>query len=248
VFASPFERHLLFLCYQFGLRGGLALSLLAWLVLAGPAHANADLAETVRLSVEKNVQELIADFNREKARYQEDPSGFLRRMDDSLTQIVDFRRIAARVMGKFARQASAAQKDRFVEVFKTSLYQTYTKTLVESGAFEIRVTRATINSRSEERASVDLEVVSDNGTIFPVVYSMFLNEQKKWMLENVIVFGVNVGLAFRDRFEAQYREHRGNIDAVIDGWTTTLDIHRPEPDPKTPGAPDVRVDSSGAES
>lgn len=206
-----------------------------WLVLAAIWSGNAmaettapGSAEAVRQSVAKNVAELIADFNREKHVYQTNPQDFYKKMDASLTRIVDFRRIAARVMGKYSKQASTEQKDRFVEVFKKSLYETYTKTLIESGAFEIRVTKATINDRSDDRASVDLEVVSDNGQIYPVVYSMYRRDDQTWLLENVIVFGVNIGLAFRDRFEDKYREHRGQIDSVINAWSADIDIKRPE--------------------
>lgn len=190
-------------------------------------------AEVVRQSVAKNVAELITDFNREKHVYQTNPQDFYGKMDASLTRIVDFRRIAARVMGKYSKQASSEQKDRFVDVFKKSLYETYTKTLIESGAFEIRVTKATINDRSDDRASVDLEVVSDNGQIYPVVYSMYRRDDQTWLLENVIVFGVNIGLAFRDRFEDKYREHRGQLDSVINAWSADIEIKRPDGSEKT---------------
>lgn len=203
------------------------------LTLLGSGSAMAEAAapgsaETVRQSVEKNVAELIADFNREKHVYKTNPQDFYKKMDASLTRIVDFRRIAARVMGKYSKQASDQQKDRFVEVFKKSLYEAYTKTLIESGAFEIRVTKATINDRSDDRASVDLEVISDNGQIYPVVYSMYRRDDQTWLLENVIVFGVNIGLAFRDRFEDKYREHRGQLDSVINAWSADIEIKRPE--------------------
>lgn len=194
--------------------------------------ANADsikeAEDKVRQDVARNVAELVEDFNREKASYNDNPQRFFDRMDVSLTKIVDFRRIAARVMGKYAKQASEEQKDRFVETFKKSLYETYTKTLIESGAFQIKVTKATINSRSDDRASVDLEVVSDNGQVYPVVYSMYRREDQSWFMENVIVFGVNIGLAFRDRFEAKYREHKGNLDTVINAWSADIDIKRPD--------------------
>ena len=40
----------------------------------------------------------------------------------------------------------------------------------------------------------------------------------RWMMENVIVEGVNIGLAFRDRFAQEMEENRGQVQAVIDGW------------------------------
>ena len=57
---------------------------------------------------------------------------------------------------------------------------------------------------------------------------MYRTDEGLWLMENVIVFGVNVGLAFRDRFETQMRATRGDVDAVIAGWNVKLDIENPE--------------------
>lgn len=200
------------------------LSLLVSNVAFGGEHE----AELVRQAVEKNVTELVDKFDRERQYYETDPERFFSSMDQALGKIVDFRRIAARVMGKYARKASREQRDRFVAVFKDSLYETYTKTLVESGAFKINVIKAKINSRSDKRATVDLEVVSDNGSVYPVVYSMHRTKSDEWLMENVIVFGVNIGLAFRDKFESQMRRNKGDVDAVIGAWTAPLDIKKPK--------------------
>ncbi len=204
------------------------LSLIFALVLAHSGLVQASQEEEIRLTVKENVDELVAYFNKEKNYYESDPERFFKNMDTALAKIVDFRRIAARVMGKHARKADKDQRNRFVEVFKNSLFETYTKTLVESGTFKIRVVKATMNSRSDERASVDLEIESDNGNVYPVIYSMYRNDDGRWMMENVIVFGVNIGLAFRDRFENQMRANRGNVDAVIDTWDVKLDLEQPK--------------------
>lgn len=183
-----------------------------------------DQSEVVRKTVETSVQDLLAKFNEEKAFYETDPERFFSNMDSSLSEIVDFRRIAARVMGKYGRTASASQRDQFVKAFKDSLYNTYTKTLIDSGVFKININKAEINTRSDQRASVYMDVVSENGTIFPVIYSMHKTNEQKWMMENVIVFGVNIGLAFRDKFELEYRKNKGDIDKVIKGWSVDLEL------------------------
>lgn len=185
-------------------------------------------SEEIRQTVEKNVLEVLELFKSERQHYDTDPERFLKSMDAALNKIVDFRRIAARVMGKYGRRASKDQKNRFVSVFKDSLYSTYTKTLVESGVADIKVNKAKLNSRSNKRAVVDMQVVTDNGTVLPVAYSMYLSDEGDWLLENVIVFGVNIGLAFRDRFALQYRKSKGDLDLVIDNWKVDLDIKQPE--------------------
>jgi len=199
-------------------------------VLGSGSHVYAveSQEELVRERVETSVVELLETFNKERQYYDTQPDRFFNNMDVALSKIVDFRRIAARVMGKYGKRASKEQRDNFVEVFKKSLYVTYTKTLIESGVFEIKVTKANINSRSDKRANVNLDVISDNGTVFPVLYSMHKNKQSQWLVENVVVFGVNIGLAFRDRFETQMRKNKNDIDAVIESWTVNLDIVKPK--------------------
>lgn len=192
--------------------------------LAGDKSAEASIHEIVK----NNVDELVAKYQSEREHFENDPDRFYNNMDDALSKIIDFRRFAARVMGKYAKRADKEQRDRFVEVFKTSLFQTYAGTLVESGTFEINVLKTELNSRSDKRASVDLEVISQSGNVYPIIYSMYKNKQDQWLLENVIVFGVNIGLAFRDRFETAMRTHKGNVDAVIDSWSVQLDIKQPE--------------------
>ena len=183
-----------------------------------------DQSEVVRQTVETSVQTLLTKFNEEKIFYDKEPERFFNNMDQALSQIVDFRRIAARVMGKYGRSATDNQKDQFVKVFKDSLYSTYTKTLIDSGVFKINVNKAEINSRSDEKASVYMDVVSANGTVFPVIYSMHKTEEQNWMMENVIVFGVNIGLAFRDKFELEYRKHKGDLDQIIQNWSVDLEL------------------------
>ncbi|WP_246841196.1 phospholipid-binding protein MlaC [Hahella sp. CCB-MM4] len=186
--------------------------------------ARADIAGEVRKTVEDSTEFLVNKLEKERGTYDEDPEKFYAVMESALSDSVDFRRIAARVMGRYRREATKDQKNAFVEAFKKSLFNAYGKTLVESGDFTISVLTADVNPRDEERATVDLEVTTATGSKYPVIYAMYKNtDLQKWLLENVIVNGVNVGLAFRDRFEQQYAQYNGNIDQVVSNWSSHLD-------------------------
>ena len=193
-----------------------AMSLVAAL-LARPALANnQDLARYV----DENTQSLVERLNEEKGLYEEDPEAFYGEMEEALTGFVDFRRIAARVMGRYARQATPEQRDEFVVRFKRSLFDSYAQALVNnSDGFEIEVQQAEINPRNEDRASVNLLVTTESGDRYQVTYSMYRKGgDSAWLMENVIVEGVNIGLAFRDRFAQEMEARRGNVEAVIDNW------------------------------
>ncbi|SFR51801.1 phospholipid transport system substrate-binding protein [Marinobacter daqiaonensis] len=197
---------------------GLMLAIIAALALvAGQASASSqELAEYV----DKNTQRLVEKLNENKGLYEEDPEAFYEEMDEALTGFVDFRRIAARVMGRYARQTTPEQRDEFVARFKRSLFDAYAQALVSnSEGFSIEVDQAEINPRDDSRASVGMIVTSDSGNRYQVSYSMHHSKNNgDWLVENVIVEGVNIGLAFRDRFAQEMESRRGDIDAVIDNW------------------------------
>lgn len=200
-------------------------SLLLILMMFSVAAVKAgSIEEEVKTIVESSTSQLVEKLNQEKATYNENPARFYSEMDAALSELVDFKRIAARVMGKSARVATKEQRARFLDSFKQSLYVAYSKALVESGAFEITVEDVKVNPRSDRKASVNLVVTSASGNQYPVVYSMNYGKNKVWMLENVIVNGVNVGLAFRDRFSQEMRQQQGDIDKVIAGWSAKIDV------------------------
>lgn len=195
------------------------LILAALVFVSAPVQAGPE--EDLLEYVDKNTQRLVDKLNEERGLYERDPEAFYASMDKALSGFVDFRRIAARVMGRYARQTTPEQRDEFVVKFKRSLFDSYAQALVNADDFSIEVEEAVINPQDDSRASVQMEVISASGNRYPVTYSMYLNDSGQWMMENVIVEGVNIGLAFRDRFSQEMEANRGQIQAVIDGWSDT---------------------------
>lgn len=199
------------------------VTLLFWVIMPATAAGAGDsgsvkTAEELRQYVDRNTQSLVQQLNAQKGLYDQDPEAFYASMEEQLSNFVDFRRIAARVMGRYARQTTPEQRDEFVVKFKRSLFDSYAQALVSADDFEIRVKEAQINAQNDSRASVQMEVINASGDRFPVTYSMYRTDEGRWMMENVIVEGVNVGLAFRDRFSQEMESQGGNVEAVIDNW------------------------------
>ena len=183
----------------------------------------ADTEAQLRAYVNDNTQRMVEQLNRERGLYQDDSDAFYRSMNQTMDGFVDFRRIAARVMGRYARQASPEQRDQFVESFKRSLFESYAQALVASRDFRIEVLSATLNPRDDNRASVGMQVITETGNRYPVTYSMYRAKNDQWMMENVIVEGVNIGLAFRDRFSQEMEANRDQVQVVVDGWNDAAD-------------------------
>ena len=199
-------------------RFSLALTLMAFCV----ASVQAGPEEDLQRYVDGNTQRLVNQLNAERGLYGRDPEAFYQNMDDALEGFVDFRRIAARVMGRYARQTTPEQRDEFVVKFKRSLFDSYAQALVSAEDFRIKVNDATINPQDDNRASVAMEVITASGNRHSITYSMHRKEGSNWMMENVIVEGVNIGLSFRDRFTQEMEANRGQVQVVIDGWSDAV--------------------------
>jgi phospholipid transport system substrate-binding protein len=199
------------------------LILIFALFAVGLGQAWAGPEEELRQYVDENTQKLVQKLQAEKGLYESDPEAFYASMDETLDQFVDFRRIAARVMGRYARQSTPEQRDEFVEKFKRSLFDSYAQALVSADDFTIQVKEASIMAQNDDRATVQMEVITSSGNRYPVTYSMYRNNDNRWMMENVIVEGINIGLAFRDRFAQEMEANRGQIQLVIDGWSDAVE-------------------------
>jgi phospholipid transport system substrate-binding protein len=139
-------------------------------------------------------------------------------MERELEPVVDFPRVARKVMGRHARKASDAQLESFTKVFKKTLVLTYSKGLDNIDQLDhLDIGKLNKNDKGN-KANVHTEVVLKGNQRYQVVYSMFLNGEKRWMIENIIVEGVNIGLVFRNQFAHYMQEYGRDIDQAIEHW------------------------------
>lgn len=194
-----------------------SLLLLVGLLSAGVmanVQASQDKPEQVVNGSYQSIQRLISDRILVAGMPEQT---LLELMETELGPVIDFERISRKVMGKYARQANAAELLRFNQAFKTTLVKTYSKgldRLDELDTFE--VSSADYDPKGE-RASVASVIVLKGGERYQVQYSLFLNKQEQWKVENLIVEGINIGLVFRNQF-AHYMEQYNDISKVIDNW------------------------------
>lgn len=200
-----------------------AVALLAAMV---PLSASAQ-PEPPEEMIRNNINEFMAQLEGREAYYEENIDELKQEVDDSLEQVADFRYIGASVMGSYFRNASPEQRSRFVDVFRQTLIDTYTRGLVTFDYEEIRVLDDQRPQREEDRASVAMEVVATNGDVYPVNYSLRLSDGE-WRVVNVIVNGINLGLTFRNQFDQAMRDNNRDYDAVIDSWAPDVGIEELE--------------------
>lgn len=166
--------------------------------------------------VEQTVEELFADLNANRELYNTDSEAFYQAMDRMVGKVVDVVGITNSVMTKqYSGRATAEQKVRFQENFKRSLMQFYGEALLKYDNQEVKVLAGTFG-RNPNRPEVRMKVKDSQGKTYDVSYTM-VKVDGRWMLRNVVIEGINVGLLFRDQFDEAMERHR-DMDMVIDSW------------------------------
>ena len=193
----------------------LSFSLPSWGALNGPGTAYESVQESTEL--------LLARLVEVQPIYESEPEKFFAEVQTALEPYVDFTGFAKRVMAKHYRAASPEQRLAFVERFKESLVHTYATALVEFDNEKVIVIAPTTPQKTDNRATIMIEVHAKSGTVYPVQYQLELNEERRWMLRNVIINGINIGLQFRSQFNAYMQKHKKNVDKVIENWSVDVE-------------------------
>ncbi|WP_148254646.1 MlaC/ttg2D family ABC transporter substrate-binding protein [Aidingimonas lacisalsi] len=173
--------------------------------------------------IRDSIDDLMGKIEGRKDYFAENVDELEALVDANLDDVADFRYIGASVMGRYFSNATPEQRSRFVDTFRQTMIDTYAKGLVTFDYDELRVLDRQRDSRSEEQTSVDMEVVANNGDVYPVSYSLRLTDDG-WKVVNVIVNGINLGLTFRNQFDQAMREHGRDYDAVIDSWSPDVGV------------------------
>jgi phospholipid transport system substrate-binding protein len=173
--------------------------------------------------LDDRAQAMVNVIRSNQSLYVSDPEQFKAKINTIFEPMVDFRRVGASVMGKkYYIAATKNQRLQFISVFKTSLLDTYSSTLAQWGdqTIETNFSKKTEFNKTED---VNQSLVTSNN-IYPITYKVRNDGKDNWLIINIIVNGVNLGLTFRNQFQALALEHNENIDDIIDNWTSEADF------------------------
>lgn len=194
--------------------------LLCWMVSSSAvAHSEWEDASAV---VDSATQQMLTLLNDPTFKDESEHDRLIGELDQVLSPVVDFERIARGVMAKYFRRASADQKQRFVEVFKGTLLKTYAKALT---AFEMTRYEIIPNSSVSEKPDkqiVRVDVFGTDDTRYSLVYFMVLTDSE-WRLTNVMLDGINLRQIFRNQFADAVNGRQGDIGRVIEDWADLVD-------------------------
>ncbi|UXD86414.1 MlaC/ttg2D family ABC transporter substrate-binding protein [Thalassolituus hydrocarboniclasticus] len=200
----------------------LLLCLMPWAV--SHATGSGELAEQAHDVVRAATEKVVVSISKNRDIYETDKARFFWELEDVLGPMVDFQRLTRRIMGSHYRDATPEQRKRFAMVFKRSLLDSYALALLEFDDYQVRVLPPKTDVENTLRNTlVDLEVVTSAGQVFPITQSMYFHHHaQRWMAQNVIVNGINVGKLFAEQFEQMVQERDGDIGAAIESWSASL--------------------------
>ena len=186
-------------------------------------HSNVVSASNPHEFIDAKAQEMVSVIRNNQQLFAEDPELFKDKINFIFEPMVDFRRVGASVMGKkYYLAASKAQRLQFIESFKTSLLDTYSSTLAQWGDQKIN-TIFPESSDFKKTEDVRQNLIASSN-IYPITYKVRKDKNGDWLIINIIVNGVNLGLTFRNQFQALAKEHNENIDEVIKHWTSDANL------------------------
>jgi phospholipid transport system substrate-binding protein len=185
----------------------LAVSLLGLLPFA-PAQAAGDppaivqnIADQLAETMEARREELMADRDALNAM-----------IDDVVLRHFDTEYAALLVLGRYAREATPQQRQRFTRAFYDSLVARYGEALLQYTRGQVKVLpfRGELNDR---RTTVRTEVIVNDGTRVPVDYAFRRTKSGEWKAFDVVIEGISYVTNYRNQVVAEI--DKAGIDAVI---------------------------------
>jgi phospholipid transport system substrate-binding protein len=190
--------------------------------------------------IDSATRDMLALMDNDGLTGEENIEKMMGEIETIISPVVDFPYIARQVMGKYFRRASDEERDRFADVFKTTLLRTYAKSIsgFELRNYDIQVPGSESPEPDKQVVSVNMQAA--NGQTYTLVYYM-LRQQDRWTLVNVMVDGINLRITFRNQFADLYERNR-SMSATIEAWADQMqDVNLKE----QPGGQD-ETDSSEA--
>ena len=138
------------------------------------------------------------------------------RIANQFAPLLDDRKIALRVMGRFARQATPEERSAFTERLQTSLVDAYARGLTVYGGEQLVLPETGVILQPA-RALVEASLEAPGKEPLPIQFALGYQQAAGWRVENVVVAGINLGLTLRNQF-AELVKTTGSVQGAINAW------------------------------
>ena len=190
---------------------------LVFFLLTGSLYIFSD--EDPYLFIDENAQKMVRVLTEDSSLFETDRVLYENKIKEIFEPMIDFRRVAASVMGKkYYLLATKEERAEFVLIFRDSLLDTYAETLAQWG--DSTITTEFPKNKEEFSKNVEVKQTLDTGTSkYPISYKL-RKSKDGWKIVNIIINGVNLGLTFRNQFQALAVSHNENISDTLRNWVS----------------------------
>jgi len=180
--------------------------ILALSLVLTTAHAT----DGPREVVERASREMLSALQANQATLEQNPEQIYDLVQSILLPHFDFRRMSQWVMGQHWRQASAAQREEFIDRFRTLLVNTYGKALLDYS--NETVVFPDTPPPSGDDVTVRSEIQQSTGAPIPINYRLH-NRDGNWKVYDVSVEGVSLVTNYRSQIDSLVRQE--GIDGML---------------------------------
>ncbi|MGQ3685551.1 MAG: MlaC/ttg2D family ABC transporter substrate-binding protein [Candidatus Loosdrechtia sp.] len=107
------------------------------------------------------------------------------------------------VMGRYWREATAEQREAFINGLYRKLLDSYGEGVLQYDADQLRIT-GTRGNPAEGRVMVDSQVRLEDGTTVPISYRLRIH-QGAWKVYDVVVEGISYVTNYRNQYASEFR-------------------------------------------
>lgn len=190
---------------------------LVFFLVTGSLYILSD--EDPYIFIDENAQKMVRVLTEDSSLFETDRVLYENKIKEIFEPMIDFRRVAASVMGKkYYLLATKEERAEFVLIFRDSLLDTYAETLAQWG--DSTITTEFPKNKEELSKNVEVKQTLDTGTSkYPISYKL-RKSKDGWKIVNIIINGVNLGLTFRNQFQALAVSHNENISDTLRNWVS----------------------------
>ena len=173
--------------------------------------------------IDSNTKKMVIVLKENKSLFIEDRELYEQKIKEIFEPMIDFRRVAATVMGKkYYLASSKEQRAEFIVIFRDSLLDTYAETLAQWNNQTITtIFPNNMEIQADNLKNIEIQQTLNTGSsTYPISYKLRKNKDNSWSIVNIIINGVNLGLTFRNQFQALAIKNNGNIESTLNGWVS----------------------------
>jgi len=168
--------------------------------------------QTPDQAIRQTTDQLRALIRDNRAAYEADSQQFFDMVEKVVVSRFDTRYIGQIILGTHWRNASEAQRQRFIVAFRNNLVHSYARALLENTDMVELKWKPVHMAQNAQEATVNVDLLRKEGPPVPIGFDVHL-VGAEWKVYDVKIDNVSLANTFRSQFTPEIRKN--GIDGLI---------------------------------